>query len=159
MSTEEDARLRQVLRMARQLPDPDWNLFRRTTKKWSRLAPLASTVQEQQRRQRKEVPPPAPAPAPAPAPKPTVPLLEEGPSQGTREESAPAPPEETDSYTREMALDELDLDPTASLSQIRKQYLKYVLTHHPDKGGDPAKFRRIRAAYDKLTGKVDDEAP
>lgn len=36
MSTEDDARVRQVLRMAQQLPEPDWNLFARATKKFSR---------------------------------------------------------------------------------------------------------------------------
>lgn len=33
---EDEKQLRQVVRMAHQLPQPDWDLFARTTKKWSK---------------------------------------------------------------------------------------------------------------------------
>jgi hypothetical protein len=36
MSTEDEKQLRQVLRMAHQLPEPDWNLLARTSKRFSR---------------------------------------------------------------------------------------------------------------------------
>lgn len=36
MGPDEEKQLRQVLRMAHQLPEPDWNLFARTTKRFSR---------------------------------------------------------------------------------------------------------------------------
>ena len=35
MTTENDKQLRQLLRKSKQLPEPDWNLIARATKKWS----------------------------------------------------------------------------------------------------------------------------
>jgi hypothetical protein len=35
-------------------------------------------------------------------------------------------------------------------SVIRKAFRKLALKHHPDKGGDPAAFRKIREAYERL---------
>jgi hypothetical protein len=34
--------------------------------------------------------------------------------------------------------------------QIRTAYRSAARTHHPDRGGDPAKFRRMQAAYEVL---------
>ncbi|KAK9531664.1 hypothetical protein VZT92_011074 [Zoarces viviparus] len=45
----------------------------------------------------------------------------------------------------------LNLDPGASLSQIKKQYHVLSLKYHPDKGGDEATFMRIAKAYAALT--------
>lgn len=44
MTTEDDKQLRQVLRMMNKLPDPDWNLFARTTKRWSSSRPAMPTI-------------------------------------------------------------------------------------------------------------------
>ena len=37
------------------------------------------------------------------------------------------------------------------MKQMKKHYRKLALRHHPDKGGDPAKFHRITEAYEVLT--------
>uniref|UniRef100_A0A8C2ZW43 SEC63 homolog, protein translocation regulator n=1 Tax=Cyclopterus lumpus TaxID=8103 RepID=A0A8C2ZW43_CYCLU len=41
----------------------------------------------------------------------------------------------------------LNLDPGASLSEIKKQYRVLSLKYHPDKGGDESTFMRIAKAY------------
>ena len=53
-SPEDMAQLRQVVRKAHQLPEPDWNLFARTTKRWSRAAELIPSMIAQQKSQEKE---------------------------------------------------------------------------------------------------------
>uniref|UniRef100_A0A3P8UTX3 SEC63 homolog, protein translocation regulator n=1 Tax=Cynoglossus semilaevis TaxID=244447 RepID=A0A3P8UTX3_CYNSE len=45
----------------------------------------------------------------------------------------------------------LNLDPGASLSEIKKQYRVLSLKFHPDKGGDQDTFMRIAKAYNALT--------
>jgi curved DNA-binding protein CbpA len=45
----------------------------------------------------------------------------------------------------------LGLKPTASYDEIRRAYKKLVLKHHPDKGGDQAKFVEVREAFEILT--------
>jgi DnaJ family protein A protein 2 len=40
---------------------------------------------------------------------------------------------------------------TATQEDIKKSYRKLVLEHHPDKGGDPDKFRQIQEAYEVLS--------
>uniref|UniRef100_A0A3Q2P466 Translocation protein SEC63 homolog n=1 Tax=Fundulus heteroclitus TaxID=8078 RepID=A0A3Q2P466_FUNHE len=45
----------------------------------------------------------------------------------------------------------LNLDPGASVSEIKKQYRVLSLKYHPDKGGDEATFMRIAKAYAALT--------
>lgn len=42
----------------------------------------------------------------------------------------------------------LELSGNASTQDIRKQYLKLVKLHHPDKGGDPKVFIKIRYIRD-----------
>lgn len=39
----------------------------------------------------------------------------------------------------------------ASVDEIKKGYRKAALQHHPDKGGDPEKFKELAAANDTLT--------
>jgi hypothetical protein len=39
MSPEEKAQLRQLMRKSTQLPEPSWNLFARTTRRFSRAKP------------------------------------------------------------------------------------------------------------------------
>lgn len=39
----------------------------------------------------------------------------------------------------------------ASQDEIKKAYRKLVMVHHPDKGGDPEKFKKIGQAYEVLS--------
>lgn len=53
---------------------------------------------------------------------------------------------------------DLGLPDNASFSQARAAYLKLVNQHHPDKGGDAAKFRQATEAYREImrrTGRKD----
>jgi len=47
--------------------------------------------------------------------------------------------------------DVLGVEKTAEASQIKKAYRKLAVKHHPDKGGDEAKFKEISAAYEILS--------
>lgn len=47
--------------------------------------------------------------------------------------------------------DILGVPRSATLPEIRKAYLKLVLKEHPDKGGDPEKFKKIQAAWNILS--------
>lgn len=49
---------------------------------------------------------------------------------------------------------ELELEKGASSEEIKKSYRRLAMKHHPDKGGDPEKFKRISRAYETLS---DDE--
>ena len=44
----------------------------------------------------------------------------------------------------------LGLDRSADLEEIRRAYLKLAELHHPDRGGDPKRFKLIREAYEQL---------
>ena len=59
----------------------------------------------------------------------------------------PNRPRKTDSTL----YNELGLERSASKEDIKKAHRKLVLKHHPDKGGDPEKFKKIQAAYDILS--------
>jgi curved DNA-binding protein CbpA len=39
----------------------------------------------------------------------------------------------------------------ATAEEIKKAFRRAALVHHPDKGGDAAKFGEVRAAYDLLS--------
>jgi DnaJ family protein C protein 27 len=45
----------------------------------------------------------------------------------------------------------LNVSRDASLEDIKKAYKKAALAHHPDKGGDPEKFKEVSAAAETLT--------
>ncbi|CDJ47480.1 DnaJ domain-containing protein, putative [Eimeria brunetti] len=45
----------------------------------------------------------------------------------------------------------LEVDKSASLQDIKKAYRKLAIKHHPDKGGDPEKFKEISRAYEVLS--------
>ena len=47
--------------------------------------------------------------------------------------------------------DILGVSSTDSCTTIKKAYLKLARTHHPDKGGDPEKFKEILRASEVLT--------
>lgn len=46
--------------------------------------------------------------------------------------------------------DTLGVDPKASADEIKQEYRKQAMEHHPDKGGDPEQFSAIAIAYDIL---------
>lgn len=50
--------------------------------------------------------------------------------------------------------DRLGVPRTATTTEIKKAYLKLARTHHPDKGGDPEKFKEIAHANEILTDEV-----
>ena len=45
----------------------------------------------------------------------------------------------------------LGVQPTASEAEIKKAYRSLAMKHHPDRGGDQAKFKDISVAYDTLS--------
>jgi len=45
----------------------------------------------------------------------------------------------------------LGVDKKATTDEIRKAFRKKALKEHPDKGGDPDKFKTLSHAYDILT--------
>lgn len=45
----------------------------------------------------------------------------------------------------------LGVDKKSTHAQIKKAYHKKALKEHPDKGGDPEKFKEVTAAYEVLT--------
>lgn len=52
---------------------------------------------------------------------------------------------------RRKALDLLGLNDKSSEEDIKKSYRKKAMQHHPDRGGDEAKFKEIKEAYEFLT--------
>ena len=47
--------------------------------------------------------------------------------------------------------EQLGINRGADAAEIKKAYRKASLTHHPDKGGDPEKFKEIQHAYEVLS--------
>tara|TARA_B100001989_G_scaffold250950_1_gene229089 strand:- start:280 stop:762 length:483 start_codon:yes stop_codon:yes gene_type:complete len=47
----------------------------------------------------------------------------------------------------------LDIPYNATEKEIKSAYRKLAIKHHPDKGGDPEKFKLVAAAYETLTNK------
>merc|ERR1719230_1385933 len=45
----------------------------------------------------------------------------------------------------------LEVDKNSSDADIKKAYRKLAIKHHPDKGGDPEKFKEITRAYEVLS--------
>ena len=48
---------------------------------------------------------------------------------------------------------ELGISYNATEKEIKSAYRKLAIKHHPDKGGDPEKFKQVAAAYETLTNK------
>jgi len=49
MSPDEEKRIRQLLLMKRKLPQPDWDLFARTSRRWSVLRDPTQSIESQAR--------------------------------------------------------------------------------------------------------------
>ena len=62
----------------------------------------------------------------------------------TQPQSGQAPPNTTEFYEL------LEVSKDATTEQIKKAFRKRALKEHPDKGGDPNKFKRLKEAYDTL---------
>merc|ERR1719378_1923463 len=45
----------------------------------------------------------------------------------------------------------LGVEKKATPAEIKKAFRKLALKEHPDKGGDPEKFKKIQAAYEVLS--------
>jgi DnaJ family protein A protein 2 len=45
----------------------------------------------------------------------------------------------------------LEVSNNATQDEIKKKFRKLVVIHHPDKGGDPDKFKEINNAYEILS--------
>lgn len=46
----------------------------------------------------------------------------------------------------------LDVRPGADRREVTEAFRRFALQHHPDRGGDPARFQAGVAAYGQLTG-------
>lgn len=51
---------------------------------------------------------------------------------------------------RSSSYDVLGIDEDSEDEDIKKAFRKKALIHHPDKGGDPDEFRKVREAYEIL---------
>eukprot|EP00753_Platysulcus_tardus_P008079 PLAT156.7.p1 GENE.PLAT156.7~~PLAT156.7.p1 ORF type:complete len:495 (-),score=170.09 PLAT156.7:26-1510(-) len=60
----------------------------------------------------------------------------------------PASADDSSKHTR--LYDQLGIAPDASSADIRRAYRAAVRIHHPDKGGDPEKFKQAQEAYETL---------
>lgn len=58
---------------------------------------------------------------------------------------------------REVALSTLELPADASTEEIKRQYKKLAMQHHPDKGGNSTHFIEIQAAYEVLKPKFSEQ--
>ena len=52
--------------------------------------------------------------------------------------------------TRDEALRLLELPPSANGPAVKRAYRRLARRHHPDVGGDPAMFHRLRLAFERL---------
>ena len=52
------------------------------------------------------------------------------------------------------AYEVLDIKQGSSAQDLKKAYRKLALEHHPDKGGDVEKFKKVQNAYEKVLGVI-----
>lgn len=57
----------------------------------------------------------------------------------------------------EIILSIFRLDANYDEVSLKKSYIKLALEHHPDKGGDPEKFKKLQVAYKILLKKLDEK--
>jgi hypothetical protein len=55
-------------------------------------------------------------------------------------------------YRRDEDYALLGLDPDTCGENLQKQYRLLVFEHHPDRGGDPGRFRQIQGAMERIKG-------
>lgn len=60
------------------------------------------------------------------------------------------PPARRKSVNTTELYEHLGVDKSATQPQIKKAFRKLAMKHHPDKGGDPEKFKQISKAYEVL---------
>ena len=53
----------------------------------------------------------------------------------------------------------LGISPGADSAEVKRAYRKLASQHHPDRGGDPERFKQIQEAYDALTGAQQQQNP
>jgi len=70
------------------------------------------------------------------------------------EDDDDAPQAESKPVDTERYYQLLEVEKSATQADIKKAFRKLAVTHHPDKGGDPEKFKEITKAYEVLS---DDE--
>ena len=58
--------------------------------------------------------------------------------------------------TVEEAYETLGLEPGADLESVRRAFRERAKETHPDRGGDPEAFIRVREAYERLRARLDD---
>jgi DnaJ family protein A protein 2 len=63
---------------------------------------------------------------------------------GGEESDSPAQPKEVDTNK---FYELLAVDKKATTEEIRKAFRRKALKEHPDKGGDPEKFKEVTGAY------------
>lgn len=61
------------------------------------------------------------------------------------------PPRSDPGPTPREAYGILDLDPSADRAAVKRAYRERVKETHPDRGGDEEEFKRVTAAYERLT--------
>lgn len=117
-------------------------LFKRAGEKhpFSRFQRVANFVKYDytQSKWYKSSPPPPPAAKECPSPPPP-------PSDRKRPTAPKKPTAKKESYYAVLGVSK-----NASDDEIKKAFRKLILKCHPDKGGDPTEFIKVRAAYDVL---------
>lgn len=72
------------------------------------------------------------------------------PFSGAEEEGDSREQEKQDVDTKKL-YEVIGVESNASIDDIKKTYKKKVIKMHPDKGGDPEKFKEFQEAYEVLS--------
>lgn len=75
-------------------------------------------------------------------------------SHQARERFFTKPIEERRQQCRPQYLVDLDLPAGATKGQIKSQFRRLAMKHHPDRFGDAEEFKRVKRAYDKAMAKA-----